>query len=334
MDLDKKRNVLLDSLKAIGILLVVLGHNIQILSDTPDDQPLYKLIYSFHMPLFFAISGYVYFLSHKPGKLIGSQLLKKVQHLLIPFFMWHLVQYFLMHKYETVGLGEYAFTLFQTVDYGLWFLLVLFYATAFQLIVSSVTKKPNLQIALSLAIWFFTFLLPNKFGFAHIRLQYPYFAIAFFLPQLTISEKIKNNLINLCYLIFPVAVFFWRRTTPPIFLQNIPLSIYFDKIYRYLTALSGIVICFQSTHYLMQKEKYRILWRALSWLGQKTLAIYAIHFYFLGMIRFLPDGSFNIVGLFLSSLASLICSLLVAQLLLEPNPILSRLFLGQKTNFT
>ena len=43
--MDKGKNIaLIDALKAIGIILVVIGHN---------DTILTKYIYSFHMPLFF-----------------------------------------------------------------------------------------------------------------------------------------------------------------------------------------------------------------------------------------------------------------------------------------
>lgn len=46
------RNSTLDILKAIGILLVIVGHNVTGIMGT--------YIYSFHMPLFFLLSGYLY----------------------------------------------------------------------------------------------------------------------------------------------------------------------------------------------------------------------------------------------------------------------------------
>ena len=44
----------IDSLKGIGIFIVILGHTYQV----PD--LLHDIIYSFHMPLFFMVSGFVY----------------------------------------------------------------------------------------------------------------------------------------------------------------------------------------------------------------------------------------------------------------------------------
>jgi len=67
--------------KGIGIILVVVGHFY------PETSPTYwseirKIIYSFHMPLFFILSGYLY--SH--GKYSYSNLIKtKAKRLLYPF---------------------------------------------------------------------------------------------------------------------------------------------------------------------------------------------------------------------------------------------------------
>jgi len=57
--MEKNRLYYLDTMKGILIILVVLGHAIQ--STIPDYQHnfLFRLIYSFHMPLFFLISGYL-----------------------------------------------------------------------------------------------------------------------------------------------------------------------------------------------------------------------------------------------------------------------------------
>lgn len=47
------RDYSLDFAKGIGMLLVMFGH-------TNYQQPLLTIIYSFHMPLFFVISGILY----------------------------------------------------------------------------------------------------------------------------------------------------------------------------------------------------------------------------------------------------------------------------------
>ena len=55
----------IDACRGAGILIVVLGHC---------NPPFNKLIYSFHMPLFFILSGYLY-KNKKDVFLYGKRLL-------------------------------------------------------------------------------------------------------------------------------------------------------------------------------------------------------------------------------------------------------------------
>ena len=61
--IEKKRIVWADALKGILIILVVLGHSIGAsmtkLGNSFADDYLWNLIYSFHMPTFIAISGFL-----------------------------------------------------------------------------------------------------------------------------------------------------------------------------------------------------------------------------------------------------------------------------------
>ena len=63
----KERILYLDVLKAICIVLVVVGHCIQYgsgngyyLEKAYFENPMFIFIYSFHMPLFALISGYLF----------------------------------------------------------------------------------------------------------------------------------------------------------------------------------------------------------------------------------------------------------------------------------
>ena len=66
-----KRLLWLDSLKGWLILLVVLGHAIQYsMVGSCEDNHLWNIIYSFHMPAFMAVSGYV---AYRPGRPVGGE---------------------------------------------------------------------------------------------------------------------------------------------------------------------------------------------------------------------------------------------------------------------
>jgi fucose 4-O-acetylase-like acetyltransferase len=73
----------IDFLRCFAVLLVLLGHSIQYTVNDFDSVFLFRLIYSFHMPLFFFMSGY---LSAKADW--QHFLSKRFKTLLIPFFAW------------------------------------------------------------------------------------------------------------------------------------------------------------------------------------------------------------------------------------------------------
>lgn len=63
--MSNKRVFWIDSLKGILMMLVVLGHTIQyIFVDSFDNNHVWNYIYSFHMPAFMAVSGW---LSYRVG---------------------------------------------------------------------------------------------------------------------------------------------------------------------------------------------------------------------------------------------------------------------------
>ncbi|MGB3511491.1 MAG: acyltransferase [Microcoleaceae cyanobacterium] len=85
-----------DYAKGIGIFLVVLGHTIRglfnssILDSSTTVSAIDKWIYSFHMPLFFFISGlFIYRSTSKP---LPDFLLKKLKVIVYPYILWSLVQ--------------------------------------------------------------------------------------------------------------------------------------------------------------------------------------------------------------------------------------------------
>lgn len=71
----RNRNIALDIAKGLGILLVILGH----CSEIPY-RPVRHLIFTFHMPLFFLIAGYLW-----RAKPVAVSLRKDARRLLLPY---------------------------------------------------------------------------------------------------------------------------------------------------------------------------------------------------------------------------------------------------------
>ena len=77
------RELWLDLAKAIGIIMVLIAHAL------PKDSYLWSWINSFHMPLFFSISGYLYVCK----KTFLNYLIRKIKTLYIPFLVASLIMY-------------------------------------------------------------------------------------------------------------------------------------------------------------------------------------------------------------------------------------------------
>ncbi|GKX66103.1 acyltransferase family protein [Inconstantimicrobium mannanitabidum] len=81
----------LDTLKGIGILLVLLGHSfivypINVIDHNQTSQLIHAYIYSFHMPLFFIISGFLYNVARTKQQSYKDFAVNKAKRLLIPYF--------------------------------------------------------------------------------------------------------------------------------------------------------------------------------------------------------------------------------------------------------
>ena len=87
----------MDYAKAIGIILVVYGHVARGVhkAGISMDEDIYQLvdsvIYSFHMPLFFFLSGLFFYNSFK-GRGASGLIVNKIDTILYPYVIWSLLQ--------------------------------------------------------------------------------------------------------------------------------------------------------------------------------------------------------------------------------------------------
>ena len=157
-----KRIAETDIAKGIGIMLVVIGHafpdSTQLVSGS-FSYILYRMIYSFHMPFFFFVSGLV------SSGIVGvsnwsekiSQIKKKAMRLLIPYFVIGAIFVPLRIIFGRFARFDYDMSKLYTVFLGnnpcgqLWFLYVLFF---FSLTAILFSTKKNIKFLLigSLAV--------------------------------------------------------------------------------------------------------------------------------------------------------------------------------------
>lgn len=134
MNLEKNRIIELDFYKGIAILLVVLGHSISRGVANHYLDPVMLWIYSFHMPLFFFISGYLISYTSYKKRTLGNNIQNKVFSLLFPYLLWT----YGVSLIEGGKIPDLEFV-FLSTDSNYWFIYLLFLFSLFYLL-SSVLK--------------------------------------------------------------------------------------------------------------------------------------------------------------------------------------------------
>lgn len=266
----EKRDISLDCAKGLGIMLIIIGHTI-----TPDW--LHSWIFSFHVPLFFIVSGYLF----KQRKLLNviekgwKQLLRPMLITQVvcfcglcvffsktgtwngPDFLTLLTKYFLM-------LGEGA--------RGMWFLSALFFSKMFMTIICSHSEK---YISLIAIILFYISCMMHKFSsyIPFYFIQGMACVIFLYIGQLIkrfnlLHFKYDFGIILLCALVIVCGYRFYLNTADMLF----PFGI-FSLIIASLIGASVLVVF----HYIETQQTFMNFLRVLSYIGKNSLLILCLH---------------------------------------------------------
>ncbi|WP_238814113.1 acyltransferase family protein [Herbaspirillum rubrisubalbicans] len=181
----KTRNIHLDMAKGLCLILMIAGHTKGI------NQTLYHLIYSFHMPAFFIISG----MTHGASKSdIGSQIWSKFKRLIIPAWIFGLINGipFLFRLIRGgMGSSEFLSRLIGTLTGAaqvsdtfnctpLWFLYAMFLVYVFEAIAASVLVA-RARVVLAAAIVVLLCVDPLSYqSLAPVQVKYALTGILFF----------------------------------------------------------------------------------------------------------------------------------------------------------
>ncbi len=162
----QKRITYIDMAKGIGILLVVFGH-----SGFPSPA-LNQWISSFHMPLFFLLSGMLLSLTGAHEKPLHTTVKKKARTILIPYFFFSIFSILFSAVLDTATFASYLpNALLQTVVfYGisvLWFLPSLFFGEIIFLFIRKHTTLPVTAL-LSLVVCLLSVLFVNTYHYHYV----------------------------------------------------------------------------------------------------------------------------------------------------------------------
>lgn len=306
----KPRDQRLDIAKGIAIILVVIGHTIQTRFNNFDDVLGFRMIYSFHMPLFVFLSGTVASLWFKPKEialrlpaliqLLAAKIRNAFVRLVIPFIAWALIGKALSHTgFNPI---EAVIAAFRRPDSALWFLLCIFYCVVllaiFQICLAALLHALNERSLLhrlllngqfQLIVMGLTWLLlknysPPGAGLSTLKTYFLFYILGIgFYKYLHPLVRTKWRLLG-CILFILLSPH-WSRVAPNNLLYNLPGNP-LDPILAYcfapLVALSGTLLIWEIVCQLSQRN-FRLVNVTLAYLGKLSLGIYALHTFFLDL---------------------------------------------------
>lgn len=205
---DNKRIDYIDIIKGIAIFLVVWGHSIQYGGTGKNvfEDKCFTFIYSFHMPLFMILSGYV-FAKTIYRKKFYEIIKNKIVHLAFPAIFWGILFYIIKVIVENYLLKNVFLFSFREMFQGIWnvwFLWSVFFCTIIVLLVEYMKKKYMCLITLLLG-FIMLYFLPN--GDLNV-FMFPYFLVGYIWEK---NEDIPAKCYCLCLILFPLLLSYYSK---------------------------------------------------------------------------------------------------------------------------
>ena len=271
----KERLLYIDRLKALAMILVVMGHTIYFCmyhEERPHDA-IFNIICTFHVPLFFFLSGIV--ISKLPDY---RKVCSKAYKFLKPMLIIGLINAVVIDKFRAFFLdGGHN---------GYWYLLTLtiFYVMLWTF---NLNREKNKYISLAidgiiaLAVWLL-FIFTMRIGYTAAEMFNPWAGFAFW-PFFIIGVFVrKYNLLHfftdyIWLTILLAAVYLTLVISCFSSLDHLPVVVDF------LIALVAIMALVGLFHYFDHTDNW--LNRQLLLIGNNTLQIYVFHYFFIRFIH-------------------------------------------------
>lgn len=286
----EKRLEGIDIAKGIGILLVIIGH-----SGLVFGEGLFKLIYGFHMPLFFLISGYLFHFEKWKEKGFSSFLKNKFCCYILPYFELVFINFvieMLRHahtmginrelvktgcKYIYYSILSYASTSKMPNCSPLWYLTAIFIAYIYLYALLSLRKKSYMQIA------FFVLMFGGGWTFTYVNTQLPwhfdsaligciFMGIGYTIREKQLLEKLEPTALAL----MAICGFLYIYHNDQVSLISTQLgNLYLFYPGAILVSTSLLAVCIKYLHSSF-----------LAFLGKNTILIMGFNYAFMDLYKF------------------------------------------------
>ncbi len=279
--------------KGLAIFLMLWGHSIQYCAEESFDffeNNVFKIIYSFHMPLFMIVSGYLFFYSFQKRDL-KELIIHRSKSLLWPIFIGSIFNCIITSGvlliYANHSIGQFFNGALFNRFGSLWFLWSVLVSAIGVAVICKKVNKIWLQILL-LVVWtIVVYAFPNGHNNLYV---YPYFVIGFYFARYKNSGKnykVLELIIKIISIVlFVVMLFFFEKKhyiyTSNMFGNEYSFVDYVGiDLFRWAIGLVGCISVLSIVEWLfnaitVNSKKQLPLSSGLSKIGEKSLQMYVL----------------------------------------------------------
>lgn len=335
---DKFWSNIITILQVFAITCVFVGHCTHIYSSwgwyshnadvIPVWNYIHHFVYSFHMPLFVFLSGYLFYKKYNSQAGIFYLIQKCAKRLMIPFVFAGALYYipFLLvinplNKTPYQSVMDYLSLNFNG---HLWFLMTLFVITVFFVLLQKINFDKNIYVRFLLFVALIVLNLLKYKGFQWCLIQVFLLAVYFYYGKLFVEYN--NQILNIKNrpILYSIITFLW--------LVCIVLNVtyWYNKYILLPTALVSILFFYVTTSMIVERWSQIVENRWIKYISANMMMIYIIHEpVMVTILKFLDWG--NIITPYLTAPILFVSTVLVVALVLFLIKLLKS-FLRFKTN--
>lgn len=282
-----KRINYIDLAKGIAILCVIIGHTF---SAYDKGNILVQFIYSFHMPLFFILSGWF---AKEDNVAVRPAILKKAKQLLIPYLIINIIKYIIkiaVYGFTSKGLKTFVISLIYANGasgktnlcmiphlkiVGMsWFLIALFFCQIIYICLNNFSPKYNISLGMMAVMLGLTAFGLNDTVWLPFSMQPAMGGLVFYYVGHMMRKKeiLEKKPSEMTWPMVVIAAFLWLSA---ILFNTVGMHANsYPGMYSFLGAICGTYFIVQFSKLI---EKIPAVGSFLIWCGKNSIYIYAIH---------------------------------------------------------
>lgn len=276
---NKTRVGWIDVYKGMLIIFVVLGHSLQEIytANQIDFTTSWfrNIIYSFHMPAFMAMSGYLVYRINAKYDIIEI-IKKRFLQLIVPLLLWTGIMAFVKDS-DYIDLILYP-------NNGYWFLWALFFIIMLFNVVNYICEKTHTKQELGMFLTVIALIIlqlaipdPKFLGYEYIAYYFPFYIMGYYANKY--KDRLPKSLILVCalFILWFIMACYWTPNDLPFFLEKVKFipSKLLQMMYRISVPVIFVIAMYLLAPRLEGSDSG--LWKILVDIGQISLGIYLVH---------------------------------------------------------